>query len=140
MKLIILKVCSSSTKPNTSSWTTIFLANLMNFESLWYNMENVKFFGQSFVKGLSWFSFQKYALTLCNMVNLKKNVCKSSVWLERQSSIMFPLSFTLWGIQNVAFKIAKWIWKLFFASFPFVTQNCGYTTPKAIIMSCVGNR
>jgi hypothetical protein len=91
MKLTILKVCSSSTKPNTSSGTMIILANLMNFESLWYNMENVKFFCQSFVKGLSWFSFQKIALALCNMIILKKKCLQIKCLTWKASKHYVPI-------------------------------------------------
>jgi hypothetical protein len=84
--------------------------------------------------------FLENCLYLCSMVTLKKKVYTSSFWLECKRGKIFPISPTLQCKQNVAFNKFKWVWKLSYVSSPFVAQNWGYITPKAIIISCCGKQ
>ncbi len=99
-------------------------------------LTNPTFFGQSLISGLNFLTFYKIGFTLCNMVILKKKFANQEFDLKLNETLCSHFHPILRCTQKVAFKIAKWLRKFSSTSFPFVAQNCGYTTPMAIITPC----
>ncbi len=132
MKATVLNVCLSSTDPIT--WTTIISSSFMYSKRLKLRTTNVKILWQKLIKGLNWFSSCNIVSKLCNMVILKWLDYKSSMWVESNGWTSWSNPPILWGLQKATFNVLRWE-KKSSAIVESTTQYCGYTTPKAIMIS-----